>query len=106
MENVIPINQRRLIAIYFYNPRFLKNLKRFGEVFYISRKLKYALMYVNESDIEAIVPQIQKLHFVREVIKSYRPDIEMNFADRIGKFNFEEDDRENQKVELQLKINE
>ncbi|MBS7576143.1 MULTISPECIES: YlbG family protein [unclassified Enterococcus] len=106
MENVMSINQRRLIAIYFYNPRFLKNLKRFGEVFYISRKLKYALMYVDESDLDKILSQIQKLHFVREVEKSYRPDIEMNFADRIGKFNFEEDDRENQKVELQLKINE
>lgn len=106
MENVMSINRRRLIAIYYYNPRLLKNLKRFGEVFYTSKKLKYALMYVDEEKIDEIIPQIKKLHFVRDVEKSFRPDIEMNFADRIGNFNYEEDDRENQKVELQLKLEE
>ncbi|MDR1568634.1 MAG: YlbG family protein [Streptococcaceae bacterium] len=103
MENVLELNRRRLIAIYFYNPKFLKNLKRFGEIFYISNKLKYALMYVEDKEVDVLIKQIEHLHFVREVVESFRPDIEMNFADRIGKFNYQEDDRENQKIELKLK---
>ncbi|OJG97116.1 hypothetical protein RV18_GL001139 [Enterococcus termitis] len=39
---------------------------------------------MNEEDIETSEAKINGLHFVRKVERSYRPDVEMNFAEKIG----------------------
>ncbi|MDR0921541.1 MAG: YlbG family protein [Lactobacillales bacterium] len=78
------IQKRRLLVVWVYSLKQLKNLKRFGEVQYVSRRMKYVLIYMNEEDIDEAEEKIERLHFVRRVERSYRPDIEMNFADKIG----------------------
>lgn len=91
------IQKRRGIIVWVYSLRQLKNLKRFGLVHYISRKMKYILLYVNEEEVESTVEKIKKLHFVRQVEISYRPDIEMNFAEKIGtKAAFQVDENEDE----------
>ena len=47
-------------------------------------KMKYVVIYMNEENIESNMEKINQLHFVRSVDKSYRPDVEMNFAEKIG----------------------
>ncbi|OJG69078.1 hypothetical protein RV09_GL000477 [Enterococcus moraviensis] len=46
--------------------------------------MKYVVIYMNEEDIENSEAKINGLHFVRKVERSYRPDVEMNFAEKIG----------------------
>lgn len=83
-ESAFEITTRRGIIVWVYSLRQLKSLKRFGLVHYISKKSKYVCLYVNEEKVEEVIKKIEKLHFVRHVEPSYRPDIEMNFAERIG----------------------
>lgn len=83
-ENTFVIQKRRGLVVWVYSLRQLKNLKRFGFVHYVSRRLKYVVLYLNESEFEEKKQKIQQLHFVRQVEPSYRPDVEMNFADKIG----------------------
>lgn len=78
------LTKRRGLVVWVYSLRQLKNLKRFGLVHYVSRKMKYVVIYLNEDDFAETMQKIEKLHFVRSVDPSYRPDIEMNFADKIG----------------------
>ena len=78
------LQKRRGVVVKVYSLRQIKNLRRFGFIHYVSRKMKYVMMYVNEEKIEEAVEKISRLHFVREVEISYRPDIEMNFAEKIG----------------------
>ncbi|MFV0558519.1 MAG: YlbG family protein [Enterococcus sp.] len=78
------LTPRRGLIVWVYSLRQLKNLKRFGFVHYVSRKLKYVVIYLDEKDFAEKCAKIEKLHFVRQVEASYRPDIEMNFADKIG----------------------
>ncbi len=78
------IQKRRGIVVWVYSLRQLKNLRRFGLIHYVSRKMKYVFLYVNEENVEQTVSKIERLHFVRQVEISYRPDIEMNFAEKIG----------------------
>lgn len=78
------IQKRRGVIVWVYSLKQLKNLKRFGLVHYVSRKMKYVLIYMNEDQIEEAIQKINKLHFVRNVQISYRPDVEMNFAEKIG----------------------
>ncbi|MBO0460430.1 YlbG family protein [Enterococcus sp. DIV1298c] len=77
--------QRRGLVVWVYSLKQLKNLRKFGLVHYVSRKMKYVIMYLNEDNYEQTEERIKKLHFVRNVERSYRPDIEMNFAEKIGK---------------------
>lgn len=78
------VNPRRGLVVWVYSLKQLKNLKRYGFVYYVSRKMKYVYLYLDEDRYEENLAKIQKLHFVRSVEPSYRPDVEMNFADKIG----------------------
>lgn len=86
MDNneVFTLQKRRGIIVWVYSLKQLKTLKRFGLVHYVSRKMKYVVLYVNQEAVEDTLNKLNALHFVRQVEPSYRPDIEMNFADRIG----------------------
>lgn len=107
MDNTEFIMQkRRGIIVWVYSLKQLKTLKRYGLVHFVSRKMKYLVLYVNEETVEEVEEKLQTLHFVRQVERSYRPDIEMNFADRIGtKAAYQvKDDDELDVVEANTKI--
>lgn len=96
---------RRSLVVWVYSLKQLKNLKRFGVISYVSRKMKYIVIYMNEDEIEKNEEKINKLHFVRSVERSYRPDVEMNFADKIGtKAAYQEDDEGFDVEELNTEI--
>lgn len=78
------INKRRGLVVWVYSLKQLKNLKRYGLVHYVSRKMKYVYLYLDEERFAENMEKVQRLHFVRSVEPSYRPDVEMNFADKIG----------------------
>lgn len=79
--------KRQGIIVWVYTLRQLKNLRRFGYIHYVSNRLKYIVMYVNQDEIEEKVKLLNSLHYVRKVEISYRPDIDMTFADKMGSFN-------------------
>jgi uncharacterized protein YlbG (UPF0298 family) len=78
------IQRRRLLAIWLYNMRQMRNLRKFGRIFYSSYKMQYCLIYLDEENFDQTQEKIQRLHFVRRTQRSYRPDIEMNFAAKVG----------------------
>lgn len=84
-QQSLAIIPRRGIIVWVYSLKQVRNLRRYGSVLYVSKKMKYAVVYLNEADLETSVPKIERLHFVRQVDYSHRPDIEMNFAEKIGK---------------------
>lgn len=83
-KNEFQLTKRRGLIVWVYSLKQLKNLKKFGLLHYVSRKMKYIVLYLNEETFEQTEERIKKLHFVRNVERSYRPDIEMNFAEKIG----------------------
>lgn len=78
------ITPRRSIIVWLYNLKNLNSLKQFGKIDYVSKKMKYVIVYMNESDVETSLKRIKKLHFVRDIEISYRPDIVMDFDNRLG----------------------
>ena len=47
------IQKRRGLIVWVYSLRQLKNLRRFGLIHFVSSKMKYVVLYVNEEDVEA-----------------------------------------------------
>jgi len=68
------------LVVWLKDLRAAKNLGRFGNVHYISKRLKYAVVYVNAAEAEQKALHLGKLHFVKKVEYSYRHEIEQTIS--------------------------
>lgn len=71
--------ERQGIIVWFQNRRNIKQIKRFGHLIYTSKKLKYAVLYVNQEETEAIVERLKNFSFITKISKSQKPFIRTNF---------------------------
>ncbi len=71
--------KRQGIIVWFQHMKNVRNLKRYGHIIYVSKKLRYAVIYVNEIDIHSIETKLLRLPFVSKVEQSYKPFIQTNF---------------------------
>ncbi len=95
LPNELVVQKRRGLVVWVYSLKQLRNLRKFGFIHHVSRKMKYVILYVNEEDVERTTSRLNKLFFVRRVETSFRPDINMNFDNRLGnraRTKLEEDD--------------
>ncbi len=72
------INRQGLI-IWFQHRRNIKHIKRFGNVIYVSKKLRYAVVYVNQMEIEEKENELIKLPFISKIERSYKPFLKTDF---------------------------
>ncbi|MGX7058346.1 YlbG family protein [Vagococcus humatus] len=72
---------RRSLIVWVYSLKQVKNLRKYGFIYYVSRKMKYVVLYMEEASFEKNVEAIERLHFVRHTEKSHRPDLDMNFGE-------------------------
>ncbi|MGF3142177.1 YlbG family protein [Facklamia sp. P13064] len=75
--------KRKSLVVWLYSLKQWKQLRKYGTVHYLSERLKYAIMYVNDSQLDETLSSLRKLNFVRELEVSYRDDIDMTFKDAI-----------------------
>ena len=68
------------LAVWVKHPRAAKNLRKFGTIHYISKRLNYVSMYVDESQLEEIIRSMEKLHFVTKVERSHRHEIPTEYS--------------------------
>ena len=92
--NSLDVVPRRGLIVWVYSLKQLKNLRRFGYVHHVSRKQKYVVLYVDDIDVDETISRIEKQFFVRSVDKSMRPDINMNFDNRLGNKDVSNDKEE------------
>lgn len=73
------MQERQSLIVYVHQLKHAKSLRKFGHVQYISRKLKYVVLYCNRDEISYIKNKIQRLPFVKDVALSYRPFLKEEF---------------------------
>lgn len=71
--------KRQGIIVWYRNRRNLKHLRRFGHLLYSSQKMRYALIYVNQDDMNQIEERLQKQSFVIKTERSLKPFIRTKF---------------------------
>lgn len=75
------MEEKRLgLAVWVRNIKAAKNLRKFGNVHYISRRLQYVSMYVDAKNIEHTIDRIRKLNFVTRVEPSHRHEIPTEYS--------------------------
>lgn len=73
------MKERQGLIVYVSQLKHAKSLRKFGNVHYISRKLKYVVLYCNRDEINGTINKIQRLPFVKDVVPSYRPFLKTEF---------------------------
>ncbi|APC48739.1 YlbG family protein [Virgibacillus halodenitrificans] len=70
---------RQSLIVWFQHLKNIKQIKRYGHLIYVSKRMKYAVIYVNQDEIEKTEQKLLKLAFVSKVDRSYKPFIETNY---------------------------
>ncbi len=60
-------------------------LRKFGNVHYVSKRLKYVVVYCNMEDAERIIAKIASYSFVKKVEPSYKPFLKLEFESKLDK---------------------
>lgn len=71
--------ERQGMIIWFQNRRNIKQIKRYGHLIYTSKKLKYAVLYVDQAAIEDVEQRLKKLSFILRITRSEKPFIRTDY---------------------------
>ncbi|MGD8191610.1 YlbG family protein [Brevibacillus ginsengisoli] len=86
-------DKRLGLAVWIKNPRVAKNLRRFGSIHFVSKRLNYVAMYVEADEIEETIKTLEKLHFVTRVERSHRHEIPTEYnnskPDKAKEFDYQ-----------------
>jgi uncharacterized protein YlbG (UPF0298 family) len=73
------LGQRQGIIVWLYTLKQAKMLRRFGNVHYVSKRLKYVVLYCDMEETEGLIAKISSYSFVKKVEPSYKPFLRMEF---------------------------
>lgn len=71
--------KRQSIIVWFQHRKNIKHIKKHGNIIYVSTKLRYAILYVDQAEIDVISERLLKLPFISKTDKSQRPFISTDY---------------------------
>ena len=71
--------KRQGIIVYFQLMKNIRQIKKHGHLIHASKKHKYALVYVNQEEIEFRMEKLERLPFVSRVILSHKPEVRLDY---------------------------
>lgn len=73
------IQKRRGIIVWLTSLKYAKQLRKLGNVIYVSKKMKYAVVYTNEEMVERTTSHLESLYFVKKVDISVKPELKTEY---------------------------
>lgn len=74
------ITKRLGLAVWMKDLRKARSLERLGNIHFISKRLKYVYMYVDQHSADQLIRQIERQPFVKRVDPSKRNQITLDFS--------------------------
>lgn len=71
--------KRQGMAVWLHSLKYTRQLRKFGNIHYVSKKMKYVILYCSQDSIAEIKERLESLHFVKEVQLSERPFIKTEY---------------------------
>lgn len=75
------LTKRRALIVYISGKRVVRTLQHYGAIRYVSKRMHYVVLYVNQDDLTDIKTRLQKLRAVRHVLESARPNLDPTLTD-------------------------
>lgn len=73
------MHDRQGLIVYVHQLKQAKSLRKYGHVHFISRKLKYVVVYMDQDKIESAKEKLSKLPYVKKVLESQRPFLKTEY---------------------------
>ncbi|HEY4553759.1 MAG TPA: YlbG family protein [Bacillaceae bacterium] len=70
---------RQGLVIWLYSLKNAKALRRFGNVHYVSKKMKYVVLYCDRYEAEELMEKLSSMPFVKMVEPSYKPFLKTEY---------------------------
>ncbi len=71
--------KRQGMVVYFQHMKNIRQIKKHGHLIHASKKLKYALVYVDQEELEEKMEKLERLPFVSRVIPSLKPQVRTEY---------------------------
>lgn len=88
------INPRRALAVYFRSRRAVRSIRHYGRLIYISRRMHYAILYVDQARVDETTNKLLELRQVTAVKPSPRPEIDPQLTDLRSTMAFHQDEED------------
>ena len=79
MRGNVMLSQRQGLIVWLNSIKQAKMLRKFGNVHYVSKRLKYVVLYCDQKDIEELTVKLKNFSFVKKVEPSYKPFLKIEF---------------------------
>jgi uncharacterized protein YlbG (UPF0298 family) len=73
------LQERQGIVVWLHSLKHAKSLRRFGNVLYVSKKLKYVVLYCNKEEVDSTLERISAYSYVKKAEPSYKPFVKTEF---------------------------
>lgn len=73
------LSQRQGIIVWLYSLKQAKMLRKFGNVHYVSKRLKYVVLYCDLENVDSVMEKIQTYSFVKKVDPSFKPFLKTEY---------------------------
>jgi uncharacterized protein YlbG (UPF0298 family) len=67
------------LAVWLNNTKMARHLRRFGNVHYTSRKMRYAILYTDEANLDQTIEKLNQFNFVKKVDLSHRHELKTEY---------------------------
>lgn len=74
--------KRQGIIVYLYSLKQIRQLRKYGNIHYISKRMKYVLLYTAMSNVDTLLVQLNRLNFVKQAVPSYKPFLNTTYEKR------------------------
>lgn len=64
------IKQRQGVVVYLFHLKNSRQLKRFGTIHYVSRRMKYVVLYMDQEAVSESLVKLKEMRFVKKVMPS------------------------------------
>ncbi|MFB5660680.1 YlbG family protein [Alteribacillus sp. HJP-4] len=68
------------MAVWLRSTKQVRHLRKHGVVHYVSKNMKYAILYCNSEDAEHTQKKLEGLSFVEKVEQSMKPYVSTEFS--------------------------
>jgi uncharacterized protein YlbG (UPF0298 family) len=78
------VKERSGLIVWLHSTKNIRALRRYGSIYYFSRRLKYVSMYCDLDEREDIVNRLEKLRYVKRVDLSFLHEIKREYSKKDG----------------------
>jgi uncharacterized protein YlbG (UPF0298 family) len=73
------IGDRIGIIVWLHSLKQVKQLRRFGNIHYVSKQMKYVVLYCDMANVDQVMAKIESIYSVKKVQKSLKPFIKTEY---------------------------